>query len=172
MAFSKLPLASMHTQVSSGPAPRSWSQLSRLSCPSESFETLVLAKVSSPLRKASSKSVLPTSMPTENANLLELLGALSMLVNTGSSPKMLFGVHSAEKGDENCSLQRAHRCLKQLLEARGQRFFPEFPPPVRASSETFPVVPGRCPSCEGKSTYQILRLPPLTVRRSLRMTFG
>ena len=108
----------MHTQVFSGPAPRSWSQSIRFSCPCGSFETVVLPTVCFPSRKASSKAVLPISMPKENVNLLELLGASSMLVNTGSSPKMLFGVERTEKGDGSCSSLRAHRCIERWFEHR------------------------------------------------------
>jgi len=64
----------MHTQVSSGLAPRPKSQFTRFSRPSGSFETVVLATVSSPSRKASSKAVLRAPMPKENLKLLELLG--------------------------------------------------------------------------------------------------
>ena len=45
-------------------------------------EAVVFATVSSPLRRASSKASFPTSIPRENAKVLELLGALSMLVNS------------------------------------------------------------------------------------------
>ena len=151
----------MHTQVFSGPAPRSWSQSIRFSCPCGSFETVVLPTACFPSRKASSKAVLPISMPKENVNLLELLGASSMLVNTGSSPKMLFGVERTEKGDGSCSSLRAHRCIERWFniaqthrQNTGAKVLLRSPASRPSVLGYSPILLRRCPSCEGKSTYQ------------------
>ncbi len=67
-------------------------------------------------------------------------------------------VERTEVGGRNCSVRWAHRNLKQLLQTPGPKLLTRVPASRPSVLGSFPIRSGRCPSHEGKSTYQLLRV--------------